>query len=628
MRSGNQCTYNKRRWRLTQAHQEQHQPRSRDRNGVNGRDLMRQSSPPGASATSGRLPFKRFRFSASPATGLVGMQENAFLSDFFGCVGFFPLTTQSHVRESMVKMMSALQRSGGDGDQQGRFDEMVQGANWSKASEGHQLPMNPSTCTFWCAIALGALVKGRPIESVTKYSQLAHEALAKSNSDPADAEVAKAWAILAYLHGWIGDLATYQQYLALSESYLRSYIEHGSTDTLPVGFSEVVTYAEISDSCCEQRQMGSFIAEEEAVSQLNGAATEGEIYQHVAQSFKAFEQASHAKANAQMSKIRESQSEAERDGPSESVLQSDDALLCTALANAMGTLLANGRCIDFEPLEATVDRPGFGGGVGSLFINVALAFVKGVKGDPQAAMERLSRCVEVYERYPGLCCGTMGHHKAHFVLVCLAAIKDSRARAMYERLRRSYNSFRPADALPVPPFEEWHGVGTFCDYFYCRAIEGLVASEHMKDFSGSQEDIIIDIGDRTNGTDGDKDEATLLGDVNIQRERRSTCYAPQSIIDTDSDGPSEGGADGGTGSSVASTPPASPVFFHYPSRLSEARVHSDRFKNSGRSVVIAPDSSSRWFKMGDGGEMVDDAEDECIGTGNWLDVTHAMLEAL
>ena len=36
----------------------------------------------------------RCRLSASPATGLVGMRENAFLNDFFGCVGFFPLTTQ------------------------------------------------------------------------------------------------------------------------------------------------------------------------------------------------------------------------------------------------------------------------------------------------------------------------------------------------------------------------------------------------------------------------------------------------------------------------------------------------------------------------------------------------------
>ena len=35
----------------------------------------------------------RCRLSASPATGLVGMQENGFLSDFFGCVGFLPLTT-------------------------------------------------------------------------------------------------------------------------------------------------------------------------------------------------------------------------------------------------------------------------------------------------------------------------------------------------------------------------------------------------------------------------------------------------------------------------------------------------------------------------------------------------------
>ena len=31
---------------------------------------------------------------------------------------------------------------------------------------GKQLPMDPSTCIFWCAVALGALVKGNPIESV------------------------------------------------------------------------------------------------------------------------------------------------------------------------------------------------------------------------------------------------------------------------------------------------------------------------------------------------------------------------------------------------------------------------------------------------------------------------------
>ncbi|CAM9742178.1 unnamed protein product [Ectocarpus sp. 6 AP-2014] len=51
--------------------------------------------------------------------------------------------------------------------------------------------MDPSACTFWCAVVLGALVNGSPIESTTSYAQLAEEALAKSNSGPGDAEVAK-----------------------------------------------------------------------------------------------------------------------------------------------------------------------------------------------------------------------------------------------------------------------------------------------------------------------------------------------------------------------------------------------------------------------------------------------------
>ncbi|CAN0486512.1 unnamed protein product, partial [Ectocarpus sp. 8 AP-2014] len=43
---------------------------------------------------SEHVVMKRYRFSASPATGLVGMQENVFLSNFFDSVGFLPLTTR------------------------------------------------------------------------------------------------------------------------------------------------------------------------------------------------------------------------------------------------------------------------------------------------------------------------------------------------------------------------------------------------------------------------------------------------------------------------------------------------------------------------------------------------------
>ncbi|CAN0493685.1 unnamed protein product, partial [Ectocarpus sp. 12 AP-2014] len=54
----------------------------------------------------GYLPLKRCRLSASPATGLLGMQENGFLRDFFGCLGILPLTTERTVRNAMVAVLT------------------------------------------------------------------------------------------------------------------------------------------------------------------------------------------------------------------------------------------------------------------------------------------------------------------------------------------------------------------------------------------------------------------------------------------------------------------------------------------------------------------------------------------
>ncbi|CAM9689652.1 unnamed protein product, partial [Ectocarpus sp. 6 AP-2014] len=118
------------------------------------------------------------------------------------------------------------------------------------------------------------------------------EALAKRNSGPADVEVAKAWAILAYVYGFTGDM----EYLALSDSLLTSAIEQGSAETLPVGFAEVVKHKYAALSSCGQWQIKSFTAQEQITPQLNEAATEAEIYQYVAQSLRAFEQVVHETA--------------------------------------------------------------------------------------------------------------------------------------------------------------------------------------------------------------------------------------------------------------------------------------------------------------------------------------------
>lgn len=90
--------------------------------------------------------------------------------------------------------------------------------------------------------------------------------------------------------------------------------------------------------------------------QLSAAATEGEIYRYVAQSFKAFEQSSHAIANEQSAKPGGRLSEGDRDDRSGSVHPSDNSLLCRGISSSMGTALGNGCCIDFEPLEEAVDR--------------------------------------------------------------------------------------------------------------------------------------------------------------------------------------------------------------------------------------------------------------------------------
>ncbi|CAN0196743.1 unnamed protein product, partial [Ectocarpus sp. 13 AM-2016] len=264
VRTGSHCRYSKRRWHLPQPHgQEQHQLRA----------VLLQSSSSGALVSAARLPLKRLRLSASPAVGLVGMQESAFLSDFFGCVGFLPLTTRSTIREAMVEIMATpntLQRPavGGGCDEEALFDAIARGADLIKASEGHQFPMNPRSCTFWCAIALGALAKGSSFQSVAKYSQLAHEALDQCNSGPADAEVAKAWAMLAYLHGFMGDLERHQEYKAVSESLFRTSIERGSAEMLPVGFAEVVSLTAFVDPCCGQLQKKSSSDEEQGIPQV------------------------------------------------------------------------------------------------------------------------------------------------------------------------------------------------------------------------------------------------------------------------------------------------------------------------------------------------------------------------
>lgn len=77
----------------------------------------------------------------------------------------------------MVKIMSPAypgQDLGVDTDSFAENEQSGAVAVGSILSGIDQLPKDPSFCTFWCAVALGALAKGSPIESVRQVSVEVH----------------------------------------------------------------------------------------------------------------------------------------------------------------------------------------------------------------------------------------------------------------------------------------------------------------------------------------------------------------------------------------------------------------------------------------------------------------------
>lgn len=79
----------------------------------------------------------------------------------------------SNIRETMVKIMlspASRQRPASEGGcgEAGQYDACATGGGFGNTLGGIDLHVGPSTCIFWCAVALGALVKGSPIESVSR----------------------------------------------------------------------------------------------------------------------------------------------------------------------------------------------------------------------------------------------------------------------------------------------------------------------------------------------------------------------------------------------------------------------------------------------------------------------------
>eukprot|EP00903_Cladosiphon_okamuranus_P015990 g14768.t1 len=609
------CTYSKRRWPWPSSRQQQQrQPRL----GVHRSQVLL------LNPTS----LKRCRLSASPATGLVGMRENYFLSDFFSCIGVMPLTTRSYIRETMVKLMATpadIQQPGavlfyGAG-------EAYFGTAATEDVCGDPLrAIGPSTCTFWCAVAVGALAQGSPIGSVSRYCQLARHGL-RSSPDPAHGERAMAWAILAYVYLFCGNTDMFQEYMKLSESCLHKSIEQGSFEILPLGFAEIVHHRKAIKCCCKDAETGQLESIGDQVQlppDLREATTEPELYTFMVRSYGMLEQDLYRAAKRRSDIILSGgdSNDVERDKEGEK-LKPRLAENSTEMLDTMEARLKQYARL-FERLEEVVERPNIRSGVGGVIINWALFLQKTAVGDLVGALERIRPCVEVFERFPGLCRFTVGAHAVHVRISALAAIDDCRAQELYRRLRAAYNSHRLPGTAPVPPLEEWQGVSGCCDEFYCRTMEPLI-SRIILSGAGS--------GIRQEGSNGEDDGLLLTsakrnvtvaplhsGSMGVELDLPYNCKANPSLSR-----PIHRGNVWQTGSTQA---PASPSANCETPDLVDTDLASGRTQRPGE-VVQAPGALLVSPEVGEKGGMADGTEnDNRLVAEDWLDVAHALSETV
>ncbi|CAM9117200.1 unnamed protein product [Hapterophycus canaliculatus] len=349
----------------------------------------------------------------------------------------------------------------------GQFGTLFGGCTFGNASGISRLRKEPSFSTFWSAVALGALAKGSPFEAVRR-NRFASVVLIVVGQAYPDFFSTRASAILTYLYSFMGNMTKFREYLALSEYFLQASIDQGSTDIHSVRASlhrfPVHLVWSNSPNCVFLPPPDAWL---HTRSQLEKVATEGDLYPFIAQSFRVFDEAVYAKAQERCA------GDLERFyswGPSHRIYDTNDPLP-GEVSEAIMAVFETTNSLEFEPLQETVDsRQNIRAGVGDLLINGTLLFENAAKGDLRATLEKLDRSIEVYERYPGLCRCIMGSHTSHMLLGILAAIDDSRARRMYNRLRGTFNSCLASHTVPIPPLDEWQGMAAICNDLHCRCV--------------------------------------------------------------------------------------------------------------------------------------------------------------
>eukprot|EP00752_Nemacystus_decipiens_P006693 g6017.t3 len=432
------------------------------------------------------LPLKRGRFRASPATGLVGLQENQFLGDFFDCLGFLAITNHSTVRDAMVRIMLAgrsancahqghrhnrarlpfralpIGRQGRKGFEQelggegfegagqtafGEINTNVHGGYQSKALAAARgtrvvLPCDSSTCILWCAIALGALVRGHPLSEVGRYAYLAEDSL-RACHDDATLDTARAYVATAILHDFLGDRVKTHDFLEVANSI----VDELPPEKISRGFHGLLQYAGMSwmldPEAARAKDISSYWENVAPIWQLPESVGEQDVCGLVLSVC-----------------VRMRQPYVDETGVKRVVFaeeaQPRPPLIVEPVAYRP-VIPAEGEHRGSPTEEVAATR--------EVCLSDIVAYAPMHK-KVLPEMLRVQECIESSKMKLGV--GGLLYNVLWNVHSYLLSLAFTGKRRTYEEVRASYNSVLPPECWPAPPFEEFRGISDICHHAHCR----------------------------------------------------------------------------------------------------------------------------------------------------------------
>eukprot|EP00903_Cladosiphon_okamuranus_P014173 g13171.t2 len=339
------------------------------------------------------LPLERSRFSASPATGLVGLQENVFLTDFFACLGFLSLTSHGNVSGICVSIQEY------------------------------------STC--FC--------------QVRRYVELAEDSLLVCFDG--DVSTARAYVAMALLYNFLGDQVKVDEYTKLT----KNRVELVPPEEIPRGFRDVLQYAgfaKLSEKVMERDICGLVLS---VNMWINKPFSEVALADRMLGTLE-----------QQPSKV----ASVATHPPMENLdmFNAKAYHYCPDSVEACEEVKKKSVLHELLRVKEGIEKSGMHAGIGGILYYGSLAYLQLLHRLPGARIS-CEKMLRVFLRYPGLCRFNHWLHTCHVLLDTFAVLKSEHD---YENLRASYNSARPVECRPAPPFDEWREISDIRCRVKCR----------------------------------------------------------------------------------------------------------------------------------------------------------------